>query len=49
VPGIFKRARVLDKDMPLESTVDCLYVFAVPHRTELPILEAANQIVSRTP
>src|ERR1700760_4150815 len=49
VPGIFKRARMLDKDTPLESRVDCLCVFAVPHRTELPILEAANQIVSRTP
>jgi hypothetical protein len=38
---------MLDKDMPLETRVECLHVSVLPHRTELPILQAADQIVSR--
>jgi hypothetical protein len=39
---------MLDKDTPVESRVECLHVSVLPHRTELPILQAADQIVSRT-
>jgi hypothetical protein len=38
---------MLDKDTPVESRVECLHVSVLPHRTELPILQAGDQIVSR--
>jgi hypothetical protein len=38
---------MLDKDTPVESRVECLHVSVLPHRTELPILQAADRIVSR--
>jgi hypothetical protein len=38
---------MLDRDEPLESRVECLHVSFVPHRTELPILQVADQIVAR--
>jgi hypothetical protein len=38
---------MLDKDTPVESRVECLHVAVLPHRSELPILQAADRIVSR--
>jgi hypothetical protein len=38
---------MLDKDTPVESRVECLHVSVLPHRTELPVLQAADRIVSR--
>jgi hypothetical protein len=38
---------MLDKDTPLESRVQCLHVSVLPHRTELPVLQAADRIISR--
>jgi hypothetical protein len=38
---------MLDIDTPVESRVECLHVSVLPHRTELRILKAADQIVSR--
>jgi hypothetical protein len=38
---------MLDKDTPLESRLECLHVAVLPHRTELPVLQAADQILSR--
>jgi hypothetical protein len=41
------QAMMLDKETPLESRVECLHVSVVPHRTELPILQTADRILSR--
>lgn len=38
---------MLDKDEPLETRVECLHDSVLPHRTEHPILQAADRIVSR--
>jgi hypothetical protein len=38
---------MLDKDTPLEDRVECLHVSVLPHRTELPVLQAADRILSR--
>src|SRR5579859_5115859 len=38
---------MLDKDTPLETRVECLHVSVLPRRTELPILQTADQMVSR--
>lgn len=38
---------MLDKETPLEARVECLHVSVLPHRTELPILQAADRILSR--
>ena len=38
---------MLDKETPLEARVECLHVSVLPHRTQLPILQAADRILSR--
>lgn len=38
---------MLERDVPIDRRIDCLHFGIVPRRTELPILQAADRILSR--